>query len=170
MNGSTAMRALLGVAVGLQDGRMNPGAELAWRPSQASIVSGTRSCCAPPCRRRSSRRRSPNEYPGHRSPRALTRPERRRQRQVAPPAHLAPILGYLLALQVQMEVSRDAGPGPIGEYLSRARPDNDNPGSAGGAPRCAATAGDDGQNDAAKRSSANSHREPKVPSVPNICS
>jgi hypothetical protein len=118
VNGSTAMRALLGVAVGLQDGRMNPGAELAWRPSQASIVSGTRSCCAPPCRRRSSRRRSPNEYPGHRSPRALTRPERRRQRQVAPPAHLAPILGYLLALQVQMEVSRDAGPGPIGEYLS----------------------------------------------------
>ena len=58
----------------------------------------------------------------------------------------------------------------IGEYLSRARPYNDNPGSAGGAQRCAATAGDDGQNDAAKRSSANSHREPKVPSVPNICS
>jgi len=84
---------------GLEGGRMNPGAELAWRPSQASVVSGTRSCWAPPCRRRSSRRRSPNEFPGPRSPRALTRPERRRQRQVAAPVHLAPILGYLLALQ-----------------------------------------------------------------------
>ena len=30
-----------------------------------------------------------------------------------------------------MEVSRDAGSGPIGEYLSRARPDNDNPGLPG---------------------------------------
>ena len=96
---------------------MNPGAELAWRPSQASVVSGTKSCWAPPCRRRSSRRRSPNEYPRHRSPRALTRPERRHQRQVAAPVHLAPIPGYLLALQAQMEVSRDARPGPIGEYL-----------------------------------------------------
>ena len=58
----------------------------------------------------------------------------------------------------------------IGEYLSRARPDNDNPGRPGvrnGAPQQQAMTG---RTMSAKRSSANSHREPKVPSVPNICS
>ena len=96
---------------------MNPGAELAWRP---------------PRRRRSSRAR---EAVGPRSVAAFQAPP---LAQRIPPTPVAASVdtpraptsassggsgasstqpGYLLAVQAWTEVSRDAGPGPIGEYL-----------------------------------------------------
>ena len=53
----------------------HPGAELAWRPSQASVPRAREAVGPRRVSGRSSRRRSPDEFPGHRSPRALTRPE-----------------------------------------------------------------------------------------------
>jgi len=112
VNGSTTMRALLGFAVGFQGGRMNPGAELALagvgRLGHDKLLGPAVSATFQPP---SLAQRIP------RTPVAASAD--------TPKSHDVSVSGgsgaspsWVTCWQAGvMEVSRDAGPGPIVEYL-----------------------------------------------------